>query len=298
MSHNRRRWEQPVSSHWEPEYRCSSNFDEYSRRRHAPATEILPSSSFNYWRDDTVAPTSYYPRHSYGRESYNERWRDDSRSWHGESSNSRRRRDFGPSRDRDDRESWRDRSPPHLNPSRRRYSTYTPPYVPRPTVRARSSIEPVPPLSKPQESPRKASPPPIMSSRLLKPSPAYLSLSRKPSEVLRDPPMTRKLLVLDLNGTLLIRSARSRTASGLQLRPVQPRPYMQSFRQYLFCLETKAWLDTMVWSSAQPHSVDDMVNKVFGTTKSELKAVWNRKSLGLSEDDYREYTSLFSTPDI
>lgn len=47
----------------------------------------------------------------------------------------------------------------------------------------------------------------------------------------------------------------------------------------------------MVWSSAQPHSVDDMVDKVFGASKSELKAVWNRKSLGLSEAEYREYSS-------
>lgn len=43
-----------------------------------------------------------------------------------------------------------------------------------------------------------------------------------------------------------------------------------------------------MWSSAQPHSVDDMVDKVFGTVKGELKAIWNRKSLGLSEVDYRE----------
>jgi len=46
----------------------------------------------------------------------------------------------------------------------------------------------------------------------------------------------------------------------------------------------------MVWSSAQPHSVDDMVDKVFGASKSELKAVWNRKSLGLSEAEYHQKT--------
>ncbi|KAF8556639.1 hypothetical protein OG21DRAFT_1408592 [Imleria badia] len=288
MSRNHRRREEPVSSHWEPGYRRSPNSEEYSRRHYAPPSEILPRSSFNYWRDDIAAPTSYYSQRSYGRESYSERRRDDSRSWHVESSYSRRRRDFGPNRDRDGWESWRDRSPPHFNSSRQRYSTYIPAYVPRPTVRARSPIEPVPLVPKlaPPEPPRKASPPPNMSFQPLKPNPGYLALSQEPSEVLRDPTMTRKLLVLDLNGTLLIRSARSRTTSGPQLRPVQPRPYMQSFRQYLFCPETKAWLDTMVWSSAQPHSVDDMVDKVFGITKGELKAVWNRKSLGLSGEDY------------
>lgn len=284
MSRQRRDWED-----WEPGYRRSYS-DEYSRRRYEYAPPILPRSSFNYWRDDVVVPPSYYPQRSHGRETYNERWHDDRRSWHTESSYPRRRRDFEPGRDREDRESRRDRSPSHRNPSRQRYSTYTPPSVPRRTVRAKTPTEftlPIPKLV-PPEPPREASPPSSMPSQPLKPSPAYLSLSQEPSEVLSNPAMTRKLLVLDLNGTLLIRSPRSRAASGPQLRPVQPRPYMQSFRQYLFCVETKAWLDTMVWSSAQPHSVDDMVDKVFGTVKGELKAIWNRKSLGLSEVDYRE----------
>lgn len=294
MSRDGRRWEEPGLSHWEPGYDRFYS-DEYSWRHYAPPTELLPGNNFNYWRDEAVAPTYYYPQRPYGRGSHNEQWRDDSRSWHAESSYSRPRRDFGPARDRDDLESWGDRSLPHRNSSRQRYSTYTPPpYMPRPTFRARCPTESAPPPQKPSppDPPRKPSPPPDKSSQPLKPSPGYLSLSQEPSEVLRDPTMARKLLVLDLNGTLLIRSPRSRTSSGPRLRPVQPRPYMQSFRQYLFCLETKAWLDTMVWSSAQPHSVDDMVNKVFGATKGELKAVWNRKSLGLSEADYRGYMFL------
>jgi hypothetical protein len=70
---------------------------------------------------------------------------------------------------------------------------------------------------------------------------------------------------------------------------VQPRPYIPAFRAYLFAPETQEWLDTMVWSSAQPHSVTDMVDKVFGDAKSELVAVWDRESLGLSKVDYCEY---------
>lgn len=54
----------------------------------------------------------------------------------------------------------------------------------------------------------------------------------------------------------------------------------------------------MVWSSAQPHSVDDMVDKVFGVTKNELKAVWNRKSLGLSEAEYRECRCFFIPDEV
>lgn len=42
----------------------------------------------------------------------------------------------------------------------------------------------------------------------------------------------------------------------------------------------------MVWSSAQPHSVADMVDKVFGDAKSKFVAVWDRGSLGLNKEDY------------
>ncbi|KAH0835736.1 hypothetical protein J3R83DRAFT_9561 [Lanmaoa asiatica] len=246
MSRNRRRCEESTSSHWEPWYGRSSYCDEYNRRHYAPPTELLPTRSFNYWRDEAVVPSSYNPQRW---ERYDEQWRDDGRSWHAESSYSRRRRNFGPGRDWDDRESRRDRSPPpHRNHFRQRHSTYTPsPYILRPTFRARSPAESIPAFPKPvpQDPPRKASPPLNMSPQPLKPSSAYLSLSQQPSEVLRNPGITRKLLVLDLNGTLLIRSARSRASTGPQLRPVQPRPYMQSLRQYLFCPETKAWLDTI-----------------------------------------------------
>ncbi|KIK78453.1 hypothetical protein PAXRUDRAFT_325246 [Paxillus rubicundulus Ve08.2h10] len=127
-----------------------------------------------------------------------------------------------------------------------------------------------------------------------KPDPAYLSLSQEPSIIIQEPSSSRKLLVLDLNGTLLIRSqhsaARFHTSSGQRVRAVQPRPYMPSFREYLFAPETKAWLDTMVWSSAQPHSVDDMVDRVFGSYKGDLRAVWTRRSLGLSAEEYRRKT--------
>ncbi|KAI9462081.1 hypothetical protein HD554DRAFT_2128083 [Boletus coccyginus] len=295
MSRHHRRREDPAPSHWEPGYSRSYS-DEYSWRHYAPPTEPLPRNSLDYWRGEAVVPTSYYPQRSHRRESYSEEWRDNSRLWPAESSYSGRRRDFGPSRDRDDRrESWGDRSLSQRNPSRQRYSTYTPPpYIPRPTFRATSPMESAPSLPKPtlpDPPPPKASSPPNKSSQPLNPSPGYLSLSQEPSEVLREPAMRLcKLLVLDLNGTLLIRSPRSHASSGPRLRSVQPRPYMQSFRQYLFCPETKAWLDTMVWSSAQPHSVDDMVDKVFGATKGELKAVWNRKSLGLSQADYHQKT--------
>ena len=61
---------------------------------------------------------------------------------------------------------------------------------------------------------------------------------------------------------------------------------MPAFRQYLFSPETNKWLDVMIWSSAQPHSVNDMVDKCFGGEKEKLVAVWARDTLGLSSDQY------------
>ncbi|KAG9312702.1 NLI interacting factor-like phosphatase-domain-containing protein [Chiua virens] len=296
MSRSRRHWEEEAtSSYSRSDRRYSRPYShDHSQRHYAPPTEFVPRRSFNYWQDQPVVPTSYHPnpRRPYGRESYDERRRGGGH----ESSYSRWRNDYGAGgRERYNPESWRDRNSSQRNHSHIRHSTNTPPpYIPRPTFRP-NLTESIPMPQKPftPNPPRKASPPPdkSSSSEPLKPSPGYVAVSQQPSEVLNDPERIRKLLVLDLNGTLLIRSARSRSSTGgPQLRPVQPRPYMQSFRQYLFCPQTTAWLDTMVWSSAQPHSVDDMVDKVFGTSRKELKAVWNRKSLGLSEAEYHRKT--------
>jgi hypothetical protein len=68
---------------------------------------------------------------------------------------------------------------------------------------------------------------------------------------------------------------------------VHPRPYMGAFRAYLFAPQTRAWLDTMIWSSAQPHSVKDMVERCFGEDQDRLVAVWARDTLGLSSLEYR-----------
>lgn len=142
---------------------------------------------------------------------------------------------------------------------------------------------------------REVTPPPAPS-----PSPEYLALVSDPPSVLSDPSESRKLLVLDLNGTLVFRSPhnsrpkyRPQDRGVPRLRPTFPRPYMRAFREYVFASETKAWLDVMVWSSAQPHSVADMVDKCFGEHKRELVAVWARDTLGLSNDHYREHPLFF-----
>ncbi|KIM53305.1 hypothetical protein SCLCIDRAFT_139237 [Scleroderma citrinum Foug A] len=134
-----------------------------------------------------------------------------------------------------------------------------------------------------------------------KPDPAYIALAEQSSIPSCNPATSRKLLVLDLNGTLLFRAARSHRRghtyhgegsafAAPRLRTVYPRPYIPAFRAYLFAPETRAWLDTMVWSSAQPHSVEDMVSRAFADHANELVAVWDRKSLGLTQEQYHKKT--------
>ena len=157
----------------------------------------------------------------------------------------------------------------------------------RPSPRSLSPVSrPRPPRS------RTATPPPPQG-----PSPGYLATSDDPSSLLADPTSSRKLLVLDLNGTLLHRSPHpSKNAprysipgqEGFQprLRSVHPRPYLQSFKSYIFHPANKGWLDVMVWSSAQPHSVHDMVDKCFRDEKHHFVAVWARDTLGLPQHLY------------
>lgn len=126
------------------------------------------------------------------------------------------------------------------------------------------------------------------------PSEAYLALSKVASTTQADAP--RKLLILDLNGTLLIRS--SHTQPG-RPRTSHPRAYLPSFVSYLFQDETMKWLDTMVWSSAMPHSVADMVVKAFPGERERLtlKAIWARDELGLGREEYGEadiYTNCYT----
>ncbi|KAK0480069.1 hypothetical protein IW261DRAFT_110358 [Armillaria novae-zelandiae] len=142
-----------------------------------------------------------------------------------------------------------------------------------------------------------SSPPPIPTE----PSSDYLELSQQPSTHIDDPSSSRKLLILDLNGTLLYREGkpqgprryrrdRVNGSSEPQHRVAHPRPYMGSFRQYLFHPKTLEWLDTMVWSSAQPFNVDHMVGQCFKEEKEKLIAVWARDTLGLTSAQYHQKT--------
>lgn len=134
----------------------------------------------------------------------------------------------------------------------------------------------MPPRVKQQEAERVEEPP----------SSEYLEVTTIPSERL-DSRAPRKLLVLDLNGTLLFRPKRhTHTTTGYRPRPVRLRPYIPSFRKFLSHEKTKEWLDAMVWSSAQPVNVTDMVQHCFPNEKDDFLAVWARDTLGLTAVQY------------
>jgi hypothetical protein len=95
-----------------------------------------------------------------------------------------------------------------------------------------------------------------------------------------------KLLVLDLNETLVLRTRKNTHAWA--------RPYTSAFLQYIFHESTsrntndatKSPLDVMIWSSAQPHSVDMMVKTAFGDHARNFVAIWDRTHLGLNRNQY------------
>ncbi|KAJ1846371.1 hypothetical protein LPJ70_002074, partial [Coemansia sp. RSA 2708] len=78
----------------------------------------------------------------------------------------------------------------------------------------------------------------------------------------------KELIVLDLNGTLLMRGPRNKDGS----RSGFGRPYLGEFLR--FALDNFA---VMVWSSAQPSSIADMLNKLLAPYCKEFVRVWDRR---------------------
>ncbi|KAL1671170.1 hypothetical protein EV122DRAFT_285245 [Schizophyllum commune] len=150
---------------------------------------------------------------------------------------------------------------------------------------------PPPPFSPPHARRRRRRRSPVRQST---PSQEYLIHANRPSIPIHDPTSPRKLLILDLNGSLLVRARWNGTEStepGQRfVRKVHRRPYLQSFQDYIFHPKTRTWLVTMIWSSAQPHSVHDMVDKCFGRAQGNFAAIWARDTLGLKHYEYHQKT--------
>ncbi|KAG2337098.1 hypothetical protein BDR05DRAFT_941799 [Suillus weaverae] len=254
----------------------------YDYRSNGYHADAQPSQGYDHWRDSDQYHTQ---NHYQSPVNYTRSPEHANDYYHAEGSYRRR-------------QNQRSSSPQRNYHSRAQRADSSTPYIASPLFRRRT------PDSNPLPASHVKSPTSALPSPPAEPDPAYMALSLEPSQIVDDPRASRKLLILDLNGTLLIRSQHSRarqnggihTGSAPRLRAVQPRPYIPAFRAYLFAPETREWLDTMVWSSAQPHSVADMVDRVFGDVQSKLVAVWDRGSLGLTKEDY--HRKALTTKDL
>ncbi|CAJ0749320.1 1767_t:CDS:2 [Entrophospora sp. SA101] len=106
-------------------------------------------------------------------------------------------------------------------------------------------------------------------------------ISKNPSIKLSSP--SPKLLVLDLNGTLVYRKKSQRS----KITRVVLRPYISEFIKYV--LFSGNFL-VMTWSSARPENVDLMVEEAFGDFRKHLLAVWGRDTFGMTEQEYLSKT--------
>ncbi|KAJ9109325.1 hypothetical protein QFC21_000654 [Naganishia friedmannii] len=117
------------------------------------------------------------------------------------------------------------------------------------------------------------------------PTPEYFELASKSPNVYHgndldlNPVESRKLVILDLNGAMLVRSQRSNNSAANTKRRVYPRPFLDAFLNYIFapappetakssCYEPDIQdmrpYEAFVWSSAQPVNVDSMIRFAFG----------------------------------
>jgi len=102
--------------------------------------------------------------------------------------------------------------------------------------------------------------------------PSYLAAANQEPVALETP--QKLLVILDLNGTLFYRTKGSN-------RSVTSRPYLSTFLDFLF-----EHCTVMVWSSAQPHSVEAMLGCGFGNRVPKLARIWTREHFRLPRVDY------------
>ena len=179
-----------------------------------------------------------------------------------------------------DRSATSTRSPPAPNGS------YVPLHLRDPIVNSRAPIQqPYPPPLPTQFGGSRQSPAPVFEIPL--PDQEYMELSAPfiPHEEEDPVALASKLLVLDLNGTLIYRNK-----GGSNSRTSYPRPFLGCFFKYLYRPladrnASRPW-EVFVWSSAQPHNVRTMLESTFDP--EHIKGLWgdklNEDELDLSED--------------
>jgi NLI interacting factor-like phosphatase len=128
-----------------------------------------------------------------------------------------------------------------------------------------------------KETPRRpVSPPPAPTATDL-----YLAQARLP--VVRSAIAKKLLVVLDLNGTLLVRPNR------MQPRVFNVRPGVPPLLDYLFDNHV-----VMVYSSARPANVEAMVDTLVAKKRAKkLAAIWGRDRLELTTAQYNEKIQVY-----
>jgi NLI interacting factor-like phosphatase len=127
-----------------------------------------------------------------------------------------------------------------------------------------------------QMSPRRVSPPPAPTATDL-----YLAQARLP--VVRCAAPKRLLVILDLNGTLLVRP------NSVQPRIFNIRPGVHQLLDYLFHNHV-----VMFYSSARPANVEAMVDALVNKKRAKsLAAIWGRDKLELTPVQYNEKVQVY-----
>jgi NLI interacting factor-like phosphatase len=127
-----------------------------------------------------------------------------------------------------------------------------------------------------QVKPPQIRPPPAPTATDL-----YLAQARLP--LIRCAAPKKLLVVLDLNGTLLVRPNRMRP------REFRIRPGVPILLDYLFHNHV-----VMVYSSAQPENVEAMVTTLFSKKHAKkIIAIWGRDKLDLTPAQYREKVQVY-----
>ncbi|MCJ1298143.1 hypothetical protein MMC08_000932 [Hypocenomyce scalaris] len=115
------------------------------------------------------------------------------------------------------------------------------------------------------------------------PTPKYISQASNPPSKLPEPQSL--LLVLDLNGTLLMRKRASKSYT--------PRPSLEHFLAY--CFEHHS---VLIWSSATPGNVTGICSKVFSQKqRKKLLGEWGRDTLGLTPTQYMDRVQVYKNLD-
>ena len=142
-------------------------------------------------------------------------------------------------------------------------------------------------------SPPSKDPPEVVNPLAHVPEPTqdYLLTTSIPPHRLETP--NTKLLILDLNGTLLYRRRHPDKDRNQDMRQSSKkpllRPHLAEFINYIF-----RHFKIMFWSSATLRNVHAMISAVTTESqRSQILTIWDRSSLGLSPSAYRKKSVTF-----